>query len=138
MAAARSIAVPGTAEGVRRVADGFDAFAEEEGLPPAVVSTVQVVLDELLTNTVRHGYGPGATGVIEVGFDVGGGRLEVTITDDAAPFDPLAAPPPVLTGTVEERPIGGLGVHLVRQLMDEVRYAREGGRNRVILRKRVD
>jgi len=65
-----------------------------------------------------------------------GDRVTVTLTDDGSPFDPLAAPLPDTALSVEERRIGGLGIHLVRQMMDEVSYQRRGERNVVVLMKR--
>jgi serine/threonine-protein kinase RsbW len=63
--------------------------------------------------------------------------LQLTVLDDAPPFDPLEAPEPDTTLPVEQRPLGGLGIFLVRKLMDEVQYERRDGRNRVACRKRI-
>jgi serine/threonine-protein kinase RsbW len=122
---------------MRRVAEDFDAYGAARGLPPEVVRAVQVALDEMLSNIVRHGYGERGEGQIEVSFRLDKGVLEVTIEDDAPPFDPLTAPPPDTTGDLASRPDGGLGILLTRKLMDEVEYERAGDRNRVVLRKRT-
>jgi anti-sigma regulatory factor (Ser/Thr protein kinase) len=63
--------------------------------------------------------------------------LEVAIVDDAAAFNPLEARPPDTASGLDERPIGGLGIHVVRKLMDEMAYERREGRNRLTLRKRI-
>jgi serine/threonine-protein kinase RsbW len=134
----RTALVPASAAGVRLAAEAFDAFASARGIPVEVVRSVQVALDEILSNTVRHGYGSrGEGGRIEIGFEVAGGILEVTIQDDAPAFDPLAAPVPDTTSGLADRPAGGLGILLTRRLMDDVEYERASGRNRVILRKRT-
>jgi anti-sigma regulatory factor (Ser/Thr protein kinase) len=65
------------------------------------------------------------------------GVLRVEIVDEAAAFDPLARPAPDTDQALEERPIGGLGIHIVKQLMDDVRYRREGGKNVLTLTKRL-
>jgi anti-sigma regulatory factor (Ser/Thr protein kinase) len=70
-----------------------------------------------------------------VGLRLSGQELNVTIADTGAPFNPLNAPPPDLTSNLVDRPIGGLGIHLVRSLMNSVEYEREGGENRLRLRK---
>jgi anti-sigma regulatory factor (Ser/Thr protein kinase) len=63
--------------------------------------------------------------------------VSLTVQDEGVPFNPLDAPAADDTAPIEERPIGGLGIHLVRKLMDEIAYAREGNRNRLVVRKRV-
>ena len=64
-------------------------------------------------------------------------RLSVTLTDDGTPFDPFGAAAPDTALSVEERRIGGLGIHLVRRMMDEVSYHRRDDRNVVVLGKRL-
>ena len=63
--------------------------------------------------------------------------LEAEVEDDGRPFDPLGVPAPDLQAPLPERRVGGLGIHFVRRLMSEVRYARVDGRNRLVLRKRL-
>lgn len=138
MPVGRTLVVPASRPGMRRVVEDFDAYGAARGLPPEVVRAVQVALDELLSNIVRHGHGERGEGhQIEISFRLDEGVLEVTIEDDAPPFDPLTAPPPDTTGSLASRPEGGLGILLTRKLMDEVEYERAGDRNRVVLRKRT-
>ena len=66
------------------------------------------------------------------------GEIAVLLEDDATPFNPLDAPPPDLEKSLEDRPIGGLGVHLVRNTMDSLVYRHEAGFNRLAMRKRLD
>jgi anti-sigma regulatory factor (Ser/Thr protein kinase) len=63
--------------------------------------------------------------------------VTVTVEDDGVPFNPLEATEPDLDRPLEERSIGGLGIHLVKNLMDDVEYRREAGRNYLVMRKRV-
>ena len=72
-----------------------------------------------------------------IAVELGTDRLTVTLTDNGRPCNPLDTAAPDTTRSVEERPVGGLGIHLVRQLMDEVHYHRRGGRNVVVLVKRL-
>ena len=76
--------------------------------------------------------------VISVRMGQDGSRLRFVLEDDARPFDPLTASPPDLCSEVGQRPIGGLGIHIVRTIMDRVAYERVGDRNRLILEKDVD
>jgi serine/threonine-protein kinase RsbW len=97
---------------------------------------IELAMEEALVNVIRHAYGE-KVGKIEIFFRSDGSQVEITICDWGPPFDPLAGAPEVsIDATLEEREIGGLGVYLMRQLMDEVRYAREGTTNLLTLIKR--
>ena len=124
---------------VARVQETFGEFAQAHKMPAAVRRSMNVVLDELLTNTTTYGLGKtdGAGGTVIVEVELRGDRLAVTLTDDGTPFDPFGRQAPDTTLSVEDRPIGGLGIHLVRQLVDEVSYHRRGDRNVVVLVKRL-
>ena len=124
---------------VARAVEMFAAFAETHELPTAVRRSIQVALDEFVYNPIVYGFpqlGAGM-GVGEVQVELEGGQVRVTITDNGPPFDPLAYQDPDTALSVEERGIGGLGIHLVRKMMDEVRYERRGDRNVVVLVKRL-
>jgi anti-sigma regulatory factor (Ser/Thr protein kinase) len=106
-------------------------------LAPDVVADVSIALDEVLTNIIAHGYEDDGVHEILVRLTLGGEALEAEILDDGKPFDPATIPPPALGGTVRERQVGGLGIHFVRNLMSEVVYSRAGGRNRLLLKRRL-
>lgn len=127
-----------TAVGVDRVTAAFDAFAGEARLPSLVIGAVQVVLDELLSNTVKAGYPDGGPGRIEAAFEVVDDHLEITLVDDGVAFDPLERADPDTEAALEDRPIGGLGIYLVKQLMDRVDYERVGRQNRLRLVKSLE
>jgi anti-sigma regulatory factor (Ser/Thr protein kinase) len=125
-------------DGADRLGAKFAEFAEAQGLPAAIRRGVSVALDELLANTIA--YGGAARIVVDVRLHPN--RLSVMLIDDGKPFDPFGqeAPPAPLPGTalpLEERSIGGEGIHLVRRLMDDVRYERRADRNVVVLTKRL-
>ncbi len=120
---------------VAGVGAAFGEFADAHALPASIRRSVNVVLDELLNNAVRHGLARREGGEMTIEAELRPDRLSVTLTDDGPPFDPFAMAPPPTALAVEDRPIGGLGIHLVRQLMDEVGYQRRGDRNVVILAK---
>lgn len=137
MSESRTAIVPASAAGVRLAAAAFDAFAASAGIDLDVLRSVQVALDEVLSNTVQHGYRGQGQGRIQIAFRLADGVLEVTVQDDAPPFDPLAAALPDVSAGLAQRPVGGLGILLTRRLMDDVRYERAEGRNRLTLRKRA-
>jgi len=122
---------------VARVNAAFAGFAAEHGMEPEVRRGLQVVLDELLANIVSYGLAGRAGGQATVDIALSSDGLVVTLVDNGSPFDPFARAAPDTTLSVEERPIGGLGIHLVRQMMDEASYQRRGDQNVTILTKRL-
>jgi len=127
------------ADGVGKLNAAFAGFAEAHALPDAVRRSVNVALDELLANELSHGMADRDAGAakVEVQVQLDEERLTVTITDDGPAFDPFGQAAPDTTLSVEEREIGGLGIHLVRKLMDEVSYEWRDGQNVVVLVKQL-
>ncbi len=115
----------------------IEAFCEVHAIGSDVAHAVNLSLDELLTNTISYGFAGIEDRRIEVLVDLAGDILNVRISDTGLPFDPSDAPEPDLESGVEERPIGGLGVHFVREMMDGFDYRRHEGRNEVTLTKRL-
>jgi anti-sigma regulatory factor (Ser/Thr protein kinase) len=128
---------------IRDLGEAVAAFCAADGLPAGVADQLCLVLEELLTNFVRHGVDgvpppdpPGFhNAVVHLARD--GKDISVLFEDSGRPFDPLSLPNPDLHASVEDRPVGGLGVHLVRALMDDLAYARADGRNRLRMVKTV-
>jgi len=121
--------------GVGRVGAAFAEFADAHVLPASVRRSLNVALDELLTNTIVHGFVGQEDSKVTVEAELRPDRVSVTLTDDGRPFDPFGMAAPDTALSVEERQIGGLGVHLVRRMMDEVSYQRKGDLNVVVLAK---
>jgi anti-anti-sigma factor len=132
------MAIGAEQEGVANVIAAFAVFAGAEGLAPAVRRSMNVVLDELLANTLSHGLAGRDDGEVTVEVGVRNGVLTVTIADNGERFDPFARAAPDTSLSVEDRPIGGLGIHLVKKLVDDVEYRWESGRNLVMLSKRLE
>lgn len=122
---------------VARAITAWADFAEAQALPAGVRRSMNVVLDELLANTLSHGMAGHDECSVTMEVQLDADRLVVTLTDDGAPFDPFGRAAPDTTLSVEDRPIGGLGIHLVRQLVDDVMYQRQGDLNVVVLTKRL-
>lgn len=123
---------------VSRANAAFADFAAAHALPAGVRRSLNVALDELLANAVTHGLAGRAGGAVTIDAVLDTDRLTVTITDDGMPFDPFARAAPDTSLSVEDRPIGGLGIHLVRELVDEVRYHRRNDQNVVVLTQRLE
>ncbi|MGQ9367346.1 ATP-binding protein [Azospirillum sp. ST 5-10] len=123
---------------IPRLAETVEAFFESRDLPPSVAFNFNLALDELLTNVISYAFPAGGRHEIAVTITVDGDGITAEMSDDGTPFDPLTeARPPVLEGDIDDRPIGGLGIHFVKTMMDSVRYERRGGRNHLILSKRA-
>ena len=133
-----SLSVAGSPAGLGRVTEEFERFSSAQRIPDLVRRSIQVVLDELLSNTVRCGKAGERDTTIEVGFRLDEEALRVEILDDGTPFNPLERESPDTTLPLEKRPVGGLGVMLVKHLVDEIAWDGEGGRNRVRICKRLD
>lgn len=93
-----------------------------------------LILEELLTNVVSYGYDDDAAHDISISLAADASGLEIIFEDDGKAFDPLAAPKPNIDGSIEERPIGGLGVYLVVSMSDDIAYVRDGNVNRLTMR----
>lgn len=119
-----------------RLPPQIEAFAEQADLPPDVAMHIDIVLDELLVNTISYGYPDGRAGTISLRMQVDD-DVTIVIEDDGDAFDPLSVDTPDLEADLEHREIGGLGVHFVRTMMDTVDYQRIDGVNRLTLTKQL-
>jgi len=113
-----------------------EAFCADRGVAASDVLRLSLVVEELFTNTVMHGHGGGSDAAVRFGLRVDASHLELSYEDSAPAFDPLEhvarAPIDPAAGLVD-RPIGGLGIPLVVRMSERIRYAREDGRNRIVL-----
>ncbi|MGF3027609.1 ATP-binding protein [Methylobacterium aquaticum] len=113
-----------------------EAFAEAAGLGARQTHDLNLVLEELFTNTVTHGYGPDEVGWVGIVLRSSGGGVQLELSDGGRAFDPLAHPDPPPPAALDEAPIGGLGVALVRRLTRGGRYRRVAGENHLTLELR--
>ena len=122
---------------IPRSAAQVDGFCAQQGVAASVGFAINVSLEELLGNTIAYGDADDGAHEIVVTIWREAGDFVIDIVDDARPFDPTAVAPPDLDVPLAQRAIGGLGIELVRGMMDGLEYQREGQRNRVRLRKRI-
>ena len=113
------------------------SLLEEMGADRKVAYKVRLALDELLTNIVSYAYEGEEGGEIEIVYEINDEprSILISILDEGKAFNPLEAEDPELALDVSERKIGGLGIFLVKNVMDEVSYSREGGRNILTIKK---
>ena len=114
----------------------IDTFAEEAGIDFSLVMSLQLALEEAVVNVMEYAYPKGTVGKVLVTASAEGDDLEFVISDSGKAFDPTAKAEVNVDLGVEDRPIGGLGIHLVRNIMDSVAYERKDGKNILTLRKR--
>ena len=118
-------------------ADKIDEFCSVHGIPPATAYAVNLSVDELLTNTISYGYEDSEEHRIDLVIRLDGDVLAVEIFDDGIEFAPDSADDPDTNASIEDRPVGGLGIFLTRQMMDSFDYRRDEGRNVVTLTKKT-
>jgi anti-sigma regulatory factor (Ser/Thr protein kinase) len=135
-----AVHVPGSGDGIRQAARALDRFCAERGIPPPARWKLHVILDELLSNLVRHGtQGLEAAEVeVEVLLALGEDRLTMTVVDAGPRFNPLEQPAPRTDLPLDQREPGGLGIVLVRALSEEAAYEWRDGKNRVTLALRIE
>jgi len=116
---------PATLGHLPDVLAALDAAAARAGLDDDLLYPIHLAVEEACANVIKHGYrAPDAAeaGPLTLRVEIDPHHVTVTLSDEAPPFDPADAPPPPLVGDVESRPVGGLGWHLIRQMMDEIRH----------------
>lgn len=136
MAPVNTVSVLGTTAGISRAAAAFDEFCRLSQVPQDARWRFQVVLDEVLSNIVRHGY-QGLEGSIGLTFARARDAIIVDVVDRAPPFDPSQAPAPDTTSPLETRRPGGLGVRFAESLLDGLSYERRGEENHLRLTWRL-
>ena len=120
---------------IERFKKSFNTFSEQYDIPTPVRRKMNVVFDELLNNIITYAYRDEDEHSIEIKVELSRDRLTVSITDDGIPFNPFGIETPDTKLSLEERKIGGLGVHLVRKVMDKVSYQRRIDKNVITLVK---
>ncbi len=119
-----------------KIAEALWQFGREHYLPKAVIQAADLALEEHLTNLMSYAFAGQSAHEIKVRFTVGP-DLIVEVEDDGAAFDPLQRPEPDTSLPAEQRPVGGLGIHLMRRFMDELEYQSQGGKNLLRMRKHL-
>ncbi len=122
---------------LERLGGEVSAWCNRRALSEEVEYQVNLVLDEVVSNVIRHGYRDRQQHEILVDLLLRNGELTIRVEDDGIQFSPLQVPPPDITKPINERPVGGLGIYMVRQIMDSLDYRRENGKNSLVMKKRV-
>lgn len=115
----------------------LEQFGEIWNLSFELIFNLNLVLEEILSNIIFYGYDDSAAHTIELNIGLEGEIIEIEIIDDAKPFNPLDRPDPDISQSLESRKIGGLGIYLVKKIMDDANYIRKNDKNILILKKNI-
>jgi len=122
---------------VERVASFISALCEQHAVPPELEYDLNLALDEIITNVIKHAHSDGGEHPFTVRVTLSDEEFVAQVEDAGVEFNPTKHPPPDLDSPIEQRRIGGLGIYLVQQIMDSMEYERTAGKNLVTLRKRI-
>ena len=132
-----SITIPNELSEIDGVIVGMEQFTQDKTIPDIIMQKLSIALDDLLNNIISYGYQDDEAHEITVVVDYTVDDVTVTIEDDGIPFNPFTVDDPDISLSLDERKIGGLGIHLVKNMMDEVFYTRVTNMNIVRLVKKM-
>ncbi len=118
-----------------KVDEKLDDFAEQFDVPPAIAATFHIIFDDLLNNVISYGFNDEQRHFIDVRLELTANSLIASIADDGVPFNPLAEATPDTQLSIEDRQIGGLGIHIVINMVDDISYQRTADKNVLTLTK---
>ena len=122
---------------LNRLAEILEEFGRQHRLTQRDLLALDLSLHEHLTNIINYGYDDTDRHKIQVRLRLTERLLRVEVEDDGRPFNPLERRPIDTTVPLDEKPLGGLGIHMMRKIMDEMEYRREGGKNVLLMTKRL-
>ena len=129
------ITLRGDIRQIPRLEDYVAELAGRSGMDPSLALSVNLALEEAVTNVLLYAYPKGEDAVADIEAFASKGSVRIILSDSGVPFDPTKTDTADTSLGVEERPIGGLGIFLVRQIMDSVEYRYEGGKNILTMTK---
>lgn len=122
---------------LEKVVQRFDFFSKQNRLPIKIKNAVELVLDEIINNIITYGYDDQKKHDIDIKIFIKNEMLNLQIEDDARQFNPLSYTEPDTKNSIEEREIGGLGLHFLKNMMDETIYKYDNKKNILIMRKQI-
>ena len=122
---------------IELLAEYIDSIADEAGINPSLAMSLNLALEEAVTNVIMYAYPEGTDGTVDIITEANDGLLTFIIKDSGKAFDPTQKEDADVTLSAEERQIGGLGIFLVKQIMDTVNYQRLDGQNILTLTKKL-
>ena len=117
------------------ITDFVENLVEEWELSPGLAMSLNLVLEEAFTNVVFYAYNDEKQHVIDLNFSKNGDQLKIVLTDDGSEYDPTQKPDPDFDVPIEKRNVGGLGIFLIKKIMDTVEYQRKDNKNYLVMTK---
>ena len=133
----RSLTLPNDINTIPQLNEFIDTVCEELEIDMALAMSLNLAMEEAVVNVMDYAYPEGTEGEVDIEAIADETQLHFIISDSGKPFDPTAKEEVDTTLSAEERPIGGLGIHLIRQLMDNISYERKDGKNILRLSKNI-
>lgn len=124
-------------ENLNKLAEFIENFGEEHELSPKNIFELNLILDELITNIISYAYEDDSDHIIELDINKEKDELKIQLIDDGKEFNPLEKEEVKLDQDLDERKIGGLGIHIVKEKTDEIKYKRESNKNILMLKKKL-
>ena len=137
MSTNKTVRITNQRDQVDTVRKFFDDYSKENKLTEKTGHDIQMALDELLTNIVNYGYEDSDEHKIDVRFGINDDAVRVEIIDDSKPYNILEQENPDISLSVEDKPIGGLGIFLIKKLMSNVDYYTKEGKNHLVMTKEL-
>lgn len=122
---------------LKKMSEAVSAWCRGNNISSSVEFHVNLALDEIISNVIRYGWKDSGEHQFNIRLSLLNDEVTVEVEDDATPFNPLEAPVPDLDQPLDERPVGGLGIHLVRQVMEGLEYQRLEGKNLLVMKKKI-
>jgi len=132
----KSLTILNKIEELNNVVAFLEVLEEEWGISPAHTTSINLVLEEALTNVIFYAFEKGVESEILIDLKMEGALTTIIITDEGRPYDPTQKNDPDINLSAEDRPIGGLGIFLIKQIMDEISYERIGSKNQFTMLKK--
>ena len=133
----RTITLANRIDELSRISSFLEECADQWGMSMPVTMSLNLVLEEAFTNVVQYAYIDKSEHEIDLVIEKNGNELEITLIDDGEPYDPTEQKEPDINLSAEERPIGGLGIFLIKKTMDDVKYFRKDEKNHLVMAKKV-
>ncbi len=137
MAATLDLTLNSSMAEIVRLNEAFERFAVDHGFSAESQSAANLALEEVVTNVIMHAFNGADGQTVVIKLAVKNGLLEMTVVDSAPPFNPLTAPEADVTRPLEQRRPGGLGIRLLRRMVDRLEYERANGQNQLRMWKTI-
>ena len=134
----RSLTLPNDINTIPQLSEFIESFCDEAGIGMETTMSLNLALEEAVVNVMDYAYPKDTAGHVNIDVRTDADCVVFVITDNGIPFDPTAMKDVDTTLPLEERSIGGLGIFLTRQIMDDISYERSNGRNILTLKKNIN